>query len=132
MDKCLACGQVRSEAKCDEAPLSKATVRVYIAGPYSQGDTAANVHRAIAAAEEIAQFGATPFIPHLTHFWHLIFPHPYPFWIEQDNAWLRCCDAVLRLPGASVGADLEVREARLLGLPVFGSVGECVRWLKEQ
>jgi hypothetical protein len=32
------------------------------------------------------------------------------------------CDAVLRLPGASVGADQDVAQARALGLPVFERV----------
>ena len=32
------------------------------------------------------------------------------------------CDAVLRLPGASRGADLDVARARELGLPVFERV----------
>jgi hypothetical protein len=37
---------------------------------------------------------------------------------------LERCDAVLRLPGASRGADLDVERARALGLPVYGSVEE--------
>lgn len=32
------------------------------------------------------------------------------------------CDAVLRIPGASRGADLDVAHARELGLPVFTSI----------
>ena len=34
------------------------------------------------------------------------------------------CDAVLRIPGASRGADLDVACARSLGLPVYTSVDE--------
>jgi hypothetical protein len=34
------------------------------------------------------------------------------------------CDAVLRLPGASRGADMDVAHARELGLPVFTSVDQ--------
>jgi hypothetical protein len=34
------------------------------------------------------------------------------------------CDAVLRLPGASTGADEDVRLARQRGLPVYSSVEE--------
>ena len=37
---------------------------------------------------------------------------------------LERCDAVLRLPGASRGADMDVERARALGLPVYGSVDE--------
>lgn len=32
---------------------------------------------------------------------------------------LRCCDAVLRIDGASKGADEDVRQAEELGLPVY-------------
>ncbi len=37
---------------------------------------------------------------------------------------LQRCDAVLRIPGESRGADLDVAFARELGLPVFGDVSE--------
>jgi hypothetical protein len=37
---------------------------------------------------------------------------------------LERCDAVLRIPGESRGADLDVARARELGLPVYRSVGE--------
>jgi len=40
---------------------------------------------------------------------------------------LERCDAVLRLPGASRGADMDVARARALGLPVYGSVDELPR-----
>ena len=37
---------------------------------------------------------------------------------------LQRCDAVLRIPGESRGADLDVARAKALGLPVFGDVSE--------
>jgi hypothetical protein len=37
---------------------------------------------------------------------------------------LERCDALLRLPGASRGADMDVARARALGLPVLTSVDE--------
>jgi hypothetical protein len=37
---------------------------------------------------------------------------------------LECCDAVLRIPGESRGADLDVARARQLGLPVYTDVSE--------
>lgn len=94
-------------------------MKVYIAGPYSIGDTAANVRRALEAAEKVRELGHLPFVPHLTHFWHLVFPHPYEYWIAMDNEWLLECDALLRLPGESVGADGEVAWARHCDLRVF-------------
>ncbi|MDB6090775.1 MAG: hypothetical protein JWN85_3559 [Gammaproteobacteria bacterium] len=37
---------------------------------------------------------------------------------------LECCDAVLRIPGESRGADLDVGRARELGLPVYTDVSQ--------
>jgi len=37
---------------------------------------------------------------------------------------LECCDAVLRIPGESRGAELDVDRARQLGLPIYTNVGE--------
>src|SRR5450759_4984708 len=96
--------------------------RVYVAGPYSQGDVAVNVRNAYAAANHLADLGFAPFVPHATHFWHLLFPRPYEFWLELDNQFLPCCQAVLRLPGPSSGADREVALAASIGIPVFTDI----------
>jgi hypothetical protein len=37
---------------------------------------------------------------------------------------LECCSAVLRIPGESRGADLDVARAMQLGLPVYRAIGE--------
>jgi len=96
--------------------------RVYVAGPYTNGDIAVNVRNAYAAANHLAELGFAPFVPHATHFWHMMFPRPYGFWLELDNQFLPCCAAVLRLPGQSHGADEEVRLAEQLGIPVFTDI----------
>ena|SRR5205809_440247 len=101
--------------------------RVYVAGPYSSGDVAANVRNAYAAATRLADAGFAPFVPHHTHFWHMLFPRPYEEWLKLDSAFLPCCDAVLRLPGESPGADAEVREAATLRIPVFDNLEELLR-----
>jgi hypothetical protein len=103
--------------------------RVYVAGPYSSGDVAANVRNAYAAATRLADAGFAPFVPHHTHFWHLLFPRPYEEWLRLDLTFLPCCDAVLRLPGESSGADAEVREATTLRIPVFDDLEELLREL---
>lgn len=96
--------------------------RIYIAGPYTKGDVARNVRNAYEAANQLADLGFAPFVPHATHFWHMLFPREYEFWLELDNQFLPCCAAVLRLPGESDGADKEVKLAQSLGLPIFTSV----------
>lgn len=100
--------------------------RIYVAGPYTKGDVALNVRNAFAAANQLADRGFAPFVPHSTHFWHMLFPRPYESWLELDNEFLRFCQAVLRLPGESSGADKEVELAAKLGIPVFREIEEVV------
>lgn len=99
-------------------------MKIYVAGPYSSGDVAQNVRNAIQAGNDITNLGHIPFIPHLTHFWHMLFPHEYQFWMKQDEAWLQECDAILRLKGESPGADNEVAIATELGLNIYESILE--------
>jgi hypothetical protein len=96
-------------------------VKVYVAGPYTQGDPVVNVRAAIAEAELLAVLGHAPYVPHLTMLWHLVAPHDTEFWYAHDLEWLAVCDAVVRIPGPSVGADAEVKEAERLGIPVYAS-----------
>ncbi len=97
-------------------------LKVYVAGPYTHGDCAANVANAIAVGDWLARHGFVPFVPHLTHLWHLILPHPVEFWYDYDNEWLPDCNVLLRLDGESVGADAEVKLAQQLGKPVYFGV----------
>jgi hypothetical protein len=93
-------------------------MRVYVAGPYTQGDVAQNVRRAIVAANDLLDRGHTPFLPHLTHFWHLVCPRRYEDWLALDLTWMHQCEVVLRLPGPSDGADRECAAAQAAGIPV--------------
>lgn len=97
---------------------------IYVAGPYSQGDPVINVQNAVYAANRLLFSGYVPFVPHLSHLWHLISPKPYAEWLAYDNEWLRKCDAVLRISGPSHGADAEMALAKELGIPVFHSIEE--------
>jgi hypothetical protein len=106
--------------------------RIYVAGPYSQGDVAINVRTAYEAANRLADLGFAPFVPHATHFWHMLFPRPYEFWLDLDNQFLPQCEAVLRLPGASSGADKEVMLAEKLGIPVFRAIDDLIRHFTEK
>lgn len=101
--------------------------RIYIAGPYTQGDVAMNVRAAYQAANHLADLGFAPFVPHATHFWHMLFPRPYEFWLALDNEYLPFCEGLLRLPGPSNGADKEVELAQTLHIPVFEAIEDLVR-----
>lgn len=104
--------------------------KVYVSGPYSKGDVVLNVRKAILVAEEISQAGLTPYIPHLTHFWHLIAPHQYEFWMKYDLEWLETCDILYRIYGESSGADREVEWAYELGIPVVHNMMELLDWTR--
>jgi len=104
-------------------------LRVYIAGPYSGGDQCLNVRNAINAAELVIRFGGVPYIPHLSHFWHLVSLHTYGFWIEQGLEWLKLCHIFFRLPGESKGSDIEEEAAQRRGLTICRTVEELEKAL---
>ena len=92
---------------------------IYIAGPYSKGDTFMNIRHALTVAEELIAAGFEPYVPHLAGFWHYLSPHAYDYWMKRDEAWLLKCDALVRIPGESEGADKEVSVALLHSIPVL-------------
>lgn len=99
---------------------------VYIASPYSIGDKEHNVAVSLDMADELARYGYYPFTPLLSHFWHLQHKHEYDFWLNQCLTWVRRCDALIRIPGTSKGADIEIEHAKKLGIPVFYSIEELL------
>ena len=106
-------------------------MKVYVAGPYTQGHMCQNIRNALDVAEKLVAKGLTPFIPHLSHFWHLVHPHEREFWLKYDKEWLRTCDAFIRLPGFSPGADEEEALAKELGLVIldFALLKKGLLWL---
>lgn len=106
--------------------------KIYVAGPYTKGDVAVNVRNAIEAGNILADLGFAPFVPHLTHFWHLVFPRPYEFWCDLDNQFIAHCDGMLRLPGVSTGSDAEVELAKQQGIPVFTSIDDLVVFFSDK
>ncbi|MCK9616090.1 MAG: DUF4406 domain-containing protein [Candidatus Omnitrophica bacterium] len=105
---------------------------IYIASPYNIGDKLTNVKKSLEAANILMDKGFVPYAPLLNHFQDEIFPRPEKDWIEFDIHWLYKCDAVLRLPGESKGADEEVLIAKKIRIPVFYSIEELVKWSKRQ
>ena len=98
--------------------------RIFISGPYTIGDVAINVRNAMNIANELINLGYAPYCPHLTHFLHMNNPQEYEKWLELDRIYLEVCDALLRIPGKSNGADLEVEHAKKFGIPIFYSIKE--------
>ena len=101
-------------------------MRVYVAGPYTDGDPEENTKNAIEAGNQLLELGYIPFIPHLSHYWDKLYPQPIQTWYTYDIEWLRLSDAVLRIPGHSRGASREVELATLLHIPVYFSIEELV------
>lgn len=96
---------------------------VYIAGPYTNPDPVENTHRAIKAGMEVWEWGlAVPIIPHLSLLAHVVQPRGVDYWYDLDLAQLDHCDALVRLPGESTGADREVEHAKARGIPCFDSL----------
>lgn len=116
---------------------------VYVAGPISKGDRLDNIMRAHDAGIVLLKAGLAVIVPHGSCFWgnkmqdeaFVLEPFPanttYADWMGCDLEIVRRCDAVLRLRGESVGADMEVEEATKNGIPVFVDTDELIRWSKE-
>ncbi len=99
---------------------------IYISGPYSKGIISENIRQACFAGDEILKKGHTPFVPHLALLWHLISPKSWEEWMQIDRNLLGMCDALLRLPGESIGADLEVAEAKEMCMLIYYSLKEIL------
>lgn len=101
-------------------------IRVYIAGPISGGNAYMNCIAGIQVAEKLRLLGYIPFCPHLSYWWHQVTgcKTTHKEWLSYDLRWLELCDVVLRIPGESTGADMEVQYAKELGMPVLYSIDE--------
>lgn len=99
-------------------------IRVYVAGPLSKGDRMGNVRAAIDAGQELIELGYAPLVPHLSHYMDETDALGHDTWLAVDLPWVDVCDALLRLPGESVGADMEVARAESIGIPVYYGIEE--------
>lgn len=99
---------------------------VYCAGPYISSPTH-GTRAAIDAAEVLYAAGYLPFIPHTDLLWDMVYPHDVDFWYALTEEYVPRCDILLRLPGASKGADRELQIAKDNGMPYFeGQASEFV------
>ena len=117
-------------------------VLVYVAGPISRGNLRENVRRACAAGVALMKAGIAVHVPHLTCYMGQVYdglgaiPEVLPSgtviddWYRMSLVEVRRCDALLRIPGESTGADQEADEATRLGKPVFNSIDEVIEWTK--
>lgn len=105
---------------------------VYIAGPYTGPDPILNTHNAVIAGMRLWEEHDIPVVvPHLSLLAHIIYPMDLHEWYALDLHQLERCDALLRLPGPSDGADQEVAYAKHHDIPVFTTVNELLMWVAE-
>jgi hypothetical protein len=70
-------------------------------------------------ANDLMEYGYSPYVPHLNFYQHVAFPRDYEDWMDLDFSWLSQCQAIIRIPGISPGADREMDYAKKLGLEVL-------------
>jgi nucleoside 2-deoxyribosyltransferase len=96
---------------------------VYVSGPLTTGCQTDNIRAAVKAGVELMAEGYVVIVPHekagLTE---VLYPQSYEAWLAYDFKCILRCDAVLRLPGSSKGADAEVGFAHNHGIPVYYSI----------
>ncbi len=99
-------------------------LRVYIAGPMTNGDgnsfNMAKINEAIDVYLRLIEGGYLPHCPQLTVFCEFRYPTriSYDQWLALDKGYIDNSDVVLRLAGASAGADRECHYALDTGIPV--------------
>ncbi len=102
--------------------------RIYISGPLtSSGNERENVDAAIVVTRQLIEAGFAPFCPHLSLQVDPTAEYSHATWMQVDLPWVDVSDAMIRLPGESVGADIEEAHAATIGVPVFRSVAELVK-----
>ncbi len=103
----------------------KPITHVYLAAPYTS-DPSVNTDLARQAGRALFIAGYLPVVPHLAcQFIGEAFG--YEAAMVLCFALLDRCDALVRLPGESAGADREVARAVAMGLPVFAGVEAFLR-----
>jgi len=107
-------------------------LRIYVAGPYCPHNcttheairfAAHNVDKALWFGLELMKKGHIAFVPHVSHFYHTHWncDREYP-WYAIDLTYLtNWADALFFIHG-SKGADLELKTAQMLGLPIFNNL----------
>ena len=109
--------------------------RVYIAGAISHGILEDNIKKALHVGRLLIEAGFAPLVPHLTCFFGYGTETGVPsvqagfdasVWYAVDMAWLQSAECLVRIPGKSYGADLEVAEAKRLGIPVVTYVNHYI------
>lgn len=93
--------------------------RVYISCPITLGDGSYNFFQACRAQEILMRSGYACLNPALS----MMHPNAknilHGMWLASDLPFVEICDLIVRLPGESIGADMECDHARKHGIPIW-------------
>jgi hypothetical protein len=93
----------------------------------AKGDMAHNIGQAWAAGERLRDAGYTPIEPQNNFFCAITGKRrSHAEWLDIDKPLVLASQAVLRLPGESVGADMETGWANDAGIPVYTDVEQLI------
>lgn len=87
-----------------------------------------NLAQALSAYRTLMAVGLAPFCPQLSYFAEPFIKQTHNQWLEADLLWVATADALLRLPGESLGANLEEACAREHGIPVFDTIEDVYNY----
>jgi len=111
--------------------------RVYVAGAYNAMtvlEVLDNMRRAMLLGKELLLKGFAPYCPHLDYQYQLLLRDDekldFSDYYEYGLTWLEVADAVLVVPYSeeSIGTQLELKRAKDLDIPIFGSIEEIVEY----
>lgn len=102
--------------------------RVYISGPITRGNRTENFRQACNAQAALMGEGFAVMNPMLTMMHPEAWTIEHSLWMENDLPWVAVSHVVYRLPGESVGGDMECAHAMNLGIPVFTKYSDVIDW----
>lgn len=111
--------------------------RVYIAGAYSADNVITvldNMRKGIRLSTEVLLHGLSPFCPWLDYQFQFMIRENEKLTVEDyyrySTDWLAVSDAVLVVPGweDSVGTKNEIKFAYQIGIPIFYSLEELLKY----
>lgn len=95
-----------------------------MSGPITKGNRSWNFYQAAEAQRMLLDAGYAVLNPMLSMAHMDGHNISWETWIASDLAFIEVCDLIVRLPGESKGADLEVAHAIERGIPVFNATIE--------
>lgn len=114
--------------------MANRRMRVYISGPISSGGydkLYGNLKNGITLWRELVRLKFAPYCPHMNDLGYIVTePITWEEALEIDEEWVEASEVMLRMPGASRGADREEKYCIDHGIPIVYSVEELLEHRK--